>query len=387
MTEGLVLMDMANNIQDMVYSCNMSDVETLKTWRFAGIYGIRHIESGKIYIGQSQNIARRIATHKRLKDTSCVHVLYAIRKYGVSSFVCIVFEVIGNLLLLTEREQYFMDYFESYKPKNGYNICPIAESTRGRKHTEETKNKIRIAHLGIKLSEEHKAKIGVAFKGIKLSEEHKTKIGIAGKGRIRVSPSIETRNKISLSHMGIKRNINDRGRIAKQQRYLWIKNQIYEVTNADIVKQFNVCSETARNDLANFRRLNGILTTQLEIYKTKKREKKNQRLTWIVSMNGNVTTKQIAQRFGISLETANNDLRDFYNSDGVSVSRPIIKEGFCVFNTKKQEIRNQRLAWITNMNGNVTVEQIVQQFGVTPRTAYRDLQAYRRNGFHTVVKV
>lgn len=72
----------------------------------------------------------------------------------------------------------------------GYNIAPIAGSALGRKHTEETKEKISIAAMGNKRN-----------LGRKLSEEHKQNISKNNKGK---TISKETREKISKSHIGMK---------------------------------------------------------------------------------------------------------------------------------------------------------------------------------------
>jgi hypothetical protein len=53
---------------------------------------------------------------------------------------------------------------------------------KGKKHSEETKQKIREKAIGRKLSEEVKEKIGKAGKGRKHSEIAKKKIGLANKG-------------------------------------------------------------------------------------------------------------------------------------------------------------------------------------------------------------
>lgn len=52
----------------------------------------------------------------------------------------------------------------------------------GKKHTAETKEKIRQAHLGMSYSEETKQKIGLASKGRKHTEDEKLKIGLAQRG-------------------------------------------------------------------------------------------------------------------------------------------------------------------------------------------------------------
>lgn len=71
----------------------------------------------------------------------------------------------------------------------------------GKKHTDETKKKMREAQRGEKnygygkhLSEDHRKKISDALKGKKLSEETRQKLSDAGKGRKHTS---ETKNKLS----------------------------------------------------------------------------------------------------------------------------------------------------------------------------------------------
>ena len=65
----------------------------------------------------------------------------------------------------------------------------IRISSTGRNPTEETRKKISLskignkAKLGYKNSEEHKAKTASIWKGKKLSEEHKLKLSLAKKGK------------------------------------------------------------------------------------------------------------------------------------------------------------------------------------------------------------
>ena len=55
---------------------------------------------------------------------------------------------------------------------------------KGKKLSEETKQKISESHKGKKLSEETKQKMSESHKGIKLSEEHKKKLSEANKGKL-----------------------------------------------------------------------------------------------------------------------------------------------------------------------------------------------------------
>jgi len=74
------------------------------------------------------------------------------------------------------------------------------------KHSEETKRKIRKAHLGRKISEKARQKMSLAKlgkpsprKGIRLSDELRKKLSLAHMGR---RPTEETRIKMSISQTG-----------------------------------------------------------------------------------------------------------------------------------------------------------------------------------------
>ncbi len=149
-----------------------------RTWRFAGIYGIVHVESGKIYVGQSKNIANRIPYHRQ-PSNKCKYICNAIQKYGWDAFNVFLLEQVDDLTKLTELEQKWIDYFESYKPENGYNIYPAADSRRGLKHSAETRAKISLANTGRIQSDAARGKNRLANTGRIFSNETKEKIGMA----------------------------------------------------------------------------------------------------------------------------------------------------------------------------------------------------------------
>lgn len=74
-----------------------------------------------------------------------------------------------------------------------------ASSFRGKHHSEVAKRKLRLANLGKTLSTEHRKKIGQHFSGKKLSQEHRDKIRVANTGK---KFSLEHRKKISLGKTG-----------------------------------------------------------------------------------------------------------------------------------------------------------------------------------------
>lgn len=138
--------------------------EDWKQWKFAGIYKITNSITGKIYIGQAQNLKRRIAEHGwQCKQSSGSFYFHnAIKKYGYENFYAELLEKVDDLKLLNEREQYWMDFYKSYNKKFGYNTCSIAGSCRGNKATDETRKKLSDSLKGRKLSKEtiEKMKLG-----------------------------------------------------------------------------------------------------------------------------------------------------------------------------------------------------------------------------------
>ncbi len=92
----------------------------------------------------------------------------AFNKYGEDDFIFEVLEVIEKLedgsndkVKLTEREQYWMDYYKTWDRQFGYNINPSAELNymSGKTHTEEARKKISEAAKGRKLSDEAKERL------------------------------------------------------------------------------------------------------------------------------------------------------------------------------------------------------------------------------------
>ncbi|EFH82022.1 GIY-YIG nuclease family protein [Ktedonobacter racemifer] len=103
-----------------------------------GIYAIRHLISGKVYIGSASNISKRWHRHKkdlRLGRHKNEHLQYAWTKYGEEAFVFEILELTSELDL---REQFWIDYTGCINPDKGYNRCPTARSSRGFKRGPES---------------------------------------------------------------------------------------------------------------------------------------------------------------------------------------------------------------------------------------------------------
>lgn len=72
----------------------------------------------------------------------------AIEKYGLDAFNIEIIERDVPIDKLDEREQFWMDYYQSYNRDFGYNILPSAGSFRGFRHSEETKMRMSLNATG-----------------------------------------------------------------------------------------------------------------------------------------------------------------------------------------------------------------------------------------------
>ena len=108
------------------------------------IYGYTNLESGKMYIGQTVYPKQRWKAHRYGKYKNGWHKDYQNNpdKYEYS-----VIEYNVPEDKLDEREMFWISFFDSYR--NGYNLTEGGNSTRGYKHTEETRKKMREHHANV----------------------------------------------------------------------------------------------------------------------------------------------------------------------------------------------------------------------------------------------
>jgi len=163
------------------------------------IYKITNLINGKIYVGQTtRNLEKRFEEHKKhhyekKRDT----FLYrAMRKHGFSQFLIEALQQAESLEILNLAEQHWIYKLNSMNPKIGYNLqsgglnCIVSNSTKaklskivkekcpegffkGRKHSEETKQKLRKIRALQKapvISLEGRARISASKKGRPASE-------------------------------------------------------------------------------------------------------------------------------------------------------------------------------------------------------------------------
>ena len=184
-----------------------------------GIYQIRNLITGRVYIGQSICLNKRVNDHfsalRRGKHNN-KHLQNSFNKHGESNFI-FEYLVYCEEKELTRYEQGILDY----KPLN-YNKREIVDSNKGNKlyptiehrknlsfayqsMSEEKKkdraNKISISHTGRKNTEEHNKNISIGKKGKPMSEENKE---ICRLSHIGIKPSLEARINMSKAKKGEK---------------------------------------------------------------------------------------------------------------------------------------------------------------------------------------
>ena len=151
-----------------------------------GIYGIRNLINGNVYIGKTgMNFGDRWDSHRSLLNNGKhdnPHLQYAWNKYGQDNFEFIVIEDC-EIEELDNKEKY---YIKIYKDLNlAYNIHDGGNEgyNLGRSLSDETKRKIgeknRINGLGRKASDDTKNKMSQSHQGKKyasMSEEGRKNI-------------------------------------------------------------------------------------------------------------------------------------------------------------------------------------------------------------------
>lgn len=150
-----------------------------------GIYKILNITNNKVYIGSATNLAKRWRDHKWYLNHNKhhnSHLQTSWNKYGENSFeFFILIECDIKELLIKERE--FINNFNAFNNKFGYNVNDPEHIFLNKNHSDETKKKLSQQKMGDK-----NPMFG------KTGDKHHF---------FNKSHSVKSRNKMSLSHIGI----------------------------------------------------------------------------------------------------------------------------------------------------------------------------------------
>lgn len=149
------------------------------------VYLIQHIGSGKVYVGVTNDLKRRWASHR---CNSCnLYLNRAIAKYGKAAFTFSAIEEHSNQRLALDAEMFLIAYFRSIGA-DLYNLSPGGDASMlGRKHSEATIAKMKAhnanpeyrAHMrAVHSTPEAIERMRLRFTGTKVSEETKAKMRI-----------------------------------------------------------------------------------------------------------------------------------------------------------------------------------------------------------------
>ena len=97
-----------------------------------GIYKIENIIDGKVYIGSSINISKRLKNHKIMLSGGYHDNKYlqnSVVKYGINNFNFEVLEICDEDNLV-KKENYFIDLYKSNETTFGYNLAKVGDSRR-----------------------------------------------------------------------------------------------------------------------------------------------------------------------------------------------------------------------------------------------------------------
>ena len=201
-------------------------MEYRTTNALCGVYKIINIVNGKVYIGQSINIKARWKDHinsLNRGDSRCTLLQRAWNKYGQNNFTFEIVELCAEDML-DETETKYISLYDSCNVNKGYNI--ELGGNVNKCLSDETKQKIRDARIGVKASNETREKMSESRRGDKNpmygqahSDEAREKMSKAKKGKpghprsnyqkecarlanLGKEVSEETRNKISKANQG-----------------------------------------------------------------------------------------------------------------------------------------------------------------------------------------
>lgn len=203
----------------------------------SGVYQIRNLLNGKIYVGSTYNLTKREYKHFYDLDNnihSNKHLQYAFNKYKEESFVFEVLEYIGKVKnadkfreCLIDREQYWIDILDVCNLDKGYNINKNAYSCLGVKRSEETKQKMSEIKKGKHIGENN------PMYGKKHTEKTKYLITVARKNQTNTPfygkhHTEEAKEKISIAKIGITKGENNPNAKLNIEQVIEIKKLLKE---------------------------------------------------------------------------------------------------------------------------------------------------------------
>lgn len=190
-----------------------------------GIYFIYCYVNKRLYVGSSTNISKRISKHMQfLRENRHENqrLQHSYNKYGESTFIWGVLENTKKEDLV-KREQWWFDNTDCCNEERGFNICKVASSSLGYKHTDVSKEKMRKPRSHVKYSDERRATIATqARKNFLGSKAHNATLT---EDKVRVIKE-DLRDGLSYKQVAEKydSNTNIIGKIARGERWIHVNS-------------------------------------------------------------------------------------------------------------------------------------------------------------------
>lgn len=172
-----------------------------KAPQLPGVYAIKCIPNGRIYIGSSKNIEVRRKRH--LSDLmarrhTSRHMQSSFDKYSADNFL---FTVLYFSNIEVERLQQETRFISIISPSILFNSAPVAGTTLGYKHTPETRNLMSAQRTGKPLTNAQKIALSRSRHGKPKSRLHKQALSVAQTGKRHSDETIEKirQRKLSVS--------------------------------------------------------------------------------------------------------------------------------------------------------------------------------------------
>lgn len=121
-----------------------------------GIYMIKCLDNGRVYIGQSIDVKSRVECHLNgllNNKHPNAKLQNSYNKYKLKSFRFRLLEVVGNKNALTEREFYWATHFDAFDLYKGFNLKSIIKNldeNRLKKICEDINNGVDLEELSKK---------------------------------------------------------------------------------------------------------------------------------------------------------------------------------------------------------------------------------------------
>lgn len=177
-----------------------------------GVYFINDLDSGKVYVGSTENKNKRDSAHKRMLEQNKHHNRHLQNSFNKGHQFENTFLPLDSHVDIRRVEKVLIDNLKSHGVLLNVSMDTTAPMF-GRKHSSETRERMsnlllgNQRTLGYVQTEEHKINSVVGRSGYQHSKETKEKISSAQKGKPGKPMSAEAKEKIRQANLGHTRNL------------------------------------------------------------------------------------------------------------------------------------------------------------------------------------